>query len=122
MIPLLRCTSMQKAIAFYTRILDFRMRDSDATADDLVVLLENEGSELMLTSLEGDQKMGIAVNVIINDVDARFSKYIGRGLDQSHRIESPVHLGPTNQTWGTREFYVTDHDGNTLRFVQRPQW
>ncbi|WP_432327650.1 hypothetical protein ACRQ5D_30765 [Mucilaginibacter sp. P25] len=33
--------------------------------------------------------------------------------------ESPVHQGPTDQTWGTREFYVTDTDGNTLRFCQR---
>jgi len=30
-----------------------------------------------------------------------------------------VHLGPVDQTWGTREFYVTDLEGNTLRFMQR---
>ena len=29
-----------------------------------------------------------------------------------------VHEGPINQTWGTREFYVDDPDGNTLRFVE----
>jgi hypothetical protein len=29
-----------------------------------------------------------------------------------------VHEGPVDQTWGTREFYVDDPDGNTLRFVQ----
>lgn len=29
-----------------------------------------------------------------------------------------VHEGPLNQTWGTREFYVDDPDGNTLRFMQ----
>ena len=26
--------------------------------------------------------------------------------------------GPIDQIWGTREFYVNDLDGNTLRFVQ----
>jgi len=25
--------------------------------------------------------------------------------------------GATDQTWGTREFYVGDPDGNTLRFT-----
>jgi hypothetical protein len=30
-----------------------------------------------------------------------------------------VHEGPIEQTWGTREFYVDDPDGNTLRFTQR---
>lgn len=29
-----------------------------------------------------------------------------------------VHEGPINQSWGTREFYVDDPDGNTLRFTQ----
>jgi hypothetical protein len=29
-----------------------------------------------------------------------------------------VHEGPIDQTWGTREFYVEDLDGNTLRFTQ----
>lgn len=30
-----------------------------------------------------------------------------------------AHLGPVDQSWGTREFYVTDPSGNTLRIVQR---
>ena len=30
-----------------------------------------------------------------------------------------VHEGPVDQTWNTREFYVEDPDGNTLRFTQR---
>jgi len=33
-------------------------------------------------------------------------------------LKYPDDLGPTDQTWGTREFYVTDADGNTLRFCQ----
>lgn len=32
--------------------------------------------------------------------------------------ESPVHQGPIDQTWDTREFYVDDPDGNTLAFTQ----
>jgi catechol 2,3-dioxygenase-like lactoylglutathione lyase family enzyme len=118
MIPIFRCTDMKKAIAFYTGILDFELKEPGASADDWVVLLANGDAELLLTSLEGDQKMGIAANVQVNDIDNLFEKYLRRGLDTSKKKESPVHQGPLDQTWGNREFYVTDPDGNTLRFLQ----
>jgi catechol 2,3-dioxygenase-like lactoylglutathione lyase family enzyme len=109
---------MEEAISFYTEILDFELKEPGASSDDWVVALINGDAELMLTSLEGDQKTGIATNVLVEDIDSLFKKYTMRGLDQSHRKESPVHLGPYNQSWGNREFYTTDADGNTLRFVQ----
>jgi hypothetical protein len=56
------------------------------------------------------------VNVRVDKVDELFQKYIKRGLDTSKKEESPVHQGPLNQSWGMREFYVTDPSGNTLRF------
>jgi hypothetical protein len=43
--------------------------------------------------------------------------FLARGLVPPER-DSPVHKGPTDQTWGTREFYVDDPDDNTLVFVQ----
>lgn len=118
MIPLFRCSNMQEAINFYTRILDFELKEPGASANDWVVLLQNDGAELMLTILEGDQRMGIAANVRVKNIDALFAKYKSRGLDTSHKKESPVHQGPLDQSWGNREFYVTDPDGNTLRFIQ----
>ena len=121
MIPIFRCSVMKKAIAFYTEVLDFKLKESAASADDWVISLSNGDAELLLTILEGDQKAAIAVNVLVDNIDEVFKKYTLRGLDQSHRTESPVHLGPFNQSWGNREFYVTDADGNTLRFVQ-PLW
>jgi catechol 2,3-dioxygenase-like lactoylglutathione lyase family enzyme len=118
MIPLFRCRNMQAAIAFYTGILDFELKEPGASANDWVVLLKNGDAELMLTILEGDQPMGIAANVLVQDIDGLFEKYVQRGLDTSGKEDSPVHLGPLNQSWGNREFYVTDADGNTLRFMQ----
>jgi catechol 2,3-dioxygenase-like lactoylglutathione lyase family enzyme len=118
MIPLFRCRNMQAAIAFYTGVLDFELKEPGASADDWVVLLKNGDAELMLTILEGDQPMGIAANVLVQDIDGLFEKYVQRGLDTSGKQDSPVHLGPLNQSWGNREFYVTDADGNTLRFMQ----
>lgn len=117
MIPLFRCTDIKRSIAFYTGILDFKLMEGDSP-EDVVVVLTNEDAALMLTSLEGDQKVGIAANVLVENIDALFKRYIDRGLDTSLKKDSPVHQGPLDQTWGRREFYVTDPDGNTLRFIQ----
>lgn len=118
MIPIFRCTNMKNAIAFYTGILDFELKEADASSDDWVVALINGEAELTLTSLEGDQKIAIAANVLVSNIDDLFKKYLKRGLDTSGKENSPVHQGPFNQSWGNREFYVTDSDGNTLRFIQ----
>jgi catechol 2,3-dioxygenase-like lactoylglutathione lyase family enzyme len=50
----------------------------------------------------------------VNNIDNVFKKFVERGLDNS-----AVHRGPVNQTWGVREFYVADPDGNTLRFGEQ---
>jgi catechol 2,3-dioxygenase-like lactoylglutathione lyase family enzyme len=49
MIPLFRCRNMQAAIAFYTGILDFELKEPGASVDDWVVLLKNgsAGSKFM---------------------------------------------------------------------------
>lgn len=109
---------MQKAIAFYTGILDFELKYTEASANDWVVDLVNDNIELQLTIAEGDYLFGSVCNIWVNEVDELFQKYLQRGLDNSNKKDSPVHQGPTNQTWGTREFYVTDVDGNTLRFCK----
>lgn len=115
MIPLFRVSNMQAAVGFYTRILKFELVDGE-TPEQPVTLLSCNGAALMLTVLEGDQKPGIAALVRAKEVDRLFEEFVSRGLDTTHRIDSPVHQGPVDQIWGTREFYVTDPDGNTLRF------
>ena len=119
MVPLFRCDDLEAAIVFYTTVLDFELLAPGASAEDPVVLLARGGAELMLTRLP-EQPAGVAAHALVDDVDALHTLFASRGLDQSHRIDSPVHLGPVDQTWGTRELYVTDPAGNTLRFVQRP--
>jgi catechol 2,3-dioxygenase-like lactoylglutathione lyase family enzyme len=118
-IPLFKCRNLKDAIDFYTGVLDFKLKYADTLANnwggaDPV----NEDAELQLTTYESDSLYGSVVNVWVDDVDSRFAKYLERGLYISHKKDSPVHQGPLNQTWGTREFYVTDSDGNTLRFCK----
>lgn len=116
MIPILRCKDMKESIAFYTKILDFELRYPNSSSEDWVVNLVNGEAEIQLTRLEQDQPLGLAVNVRVEDVDELFEKYLKRGLSTSNKEESPVHQRPLNQSWGVREFYVTDPNGNTLRF------
>ena len=117
MVPIFRILNMKKATGFYTGILDFELKEPGASATDWVVALINGDAELMLTSLKGDQKIGIATNILVDNIDDLFKKYLQRGLDVSNKKDSPVHQGPFNQSWGNREFYVTNPDGNSLRFL-----
>jgi uncharacterized glyoxalase superfamily protein PhnB len=109
---------MRAAIKHYTEVLDFRMTWPDDTADSPVVDLGHEQMELQITTHESDRLFGSLVYVYSTNVDALFAKFISRGLNLSTKANSPVHQGPIDQTWGRREFYVTDADGNTLRFCQ----
>jgi hypothetical protein len=118
-IPLFKVRDMRVALRHYTEVLDFVMTWPDDTLDSPVVDLGHDGEmELQITTHESERLFGSVVNVWVPDVDALFAKYLGRGLDTSAKPNSPVHQGPIDQSWGRREFYVTDPDGNTLRFVQ----
>jgi catechol 2,3-dioxygenase-like lactoylglutathione lyase family enzyme len=114
-IPLLKCRNMKQALGFYTGILDFELKGTGSAVDPVVDLV-NGDIEMQLTILETDSLFGSVVNIRVDDVDGLFKKYLERGLDISWKEGSPVHQGPVDQSWGMREFYVTDSDGNTLRF------
>ena len=83
-------------------------------------MLSREGDQVFLSSHRGDGEFGQAVVVTTDDVDALFRRLRARGLRTPGNPDAPtqVHHGPIDQSWGTREFYVDDPDGNTLRFTQ----
>lgn len=107
---------MKEAIAFYTGVLDFTLKDPYASPEDSVINLVIDDVEIQLTTHESKSLFGSVINLRVDDVDGLFKKYIERGLDISGKENSHAHQGPINQSWGMREFYVTDTDGNTLRF------
>ena len=120
-VPVLHCRSLRAAIAFYTGTLDFTIAGGDGRTDDpAYCVLARSGEYLILSSHRGDGVAGQAVVVTSDDVDADWRRFRTAGLIPVKPVtESPVHAGPLEQTWGTREFYVDDPDGNTLRFTQR---
>jgi catechol 2,3-dioxygenase-like lactoylglutathione lyase family enzyme len=119
-IPTVKCARIATSVAFYTEVLDFRVREEwSVLTDPGFAWLEREGHVINLSSHAGDGVPGQAVVVEVADVDALFAGFRARGLDPSGKPDSPVHQGPLDQTWGTREFYADDPDGNVLRFTQR---
>jgi len=117
-IALLKVSNMRAAIKHYTEVLDFVMTWPEDTPDSPVVDLGHEEMEFQITTHESERLFGSVIYVYVSDVERLFAKYKGRGLDTSSKPNSPVHQGPVDQAWGRREFYVTDADGNTLRFCQ----
>jgi len=120
-IPTVRCRSMRAALAFYTGVLDFERVDGDDTLDDpSFSVVMREGAPLFLSSHRGDGTFGQAIAVLTDDLESLVRKFRMRGLQTPGNPNAPqaVHEGPIDQSWGTREFYVDDPDGNTLRFMQ----
>jgi len=120
-VPVFQCRSISAALDFYTSVLDFAIVGGDERVEDPAYrVLARASDYLILSSHRGDSRPGQAVVVTTDDVDADWRKFCSRGLVPSKPGSvSPVHAGPLEQTWGTREFYVDDPDGNTLRFTQR---
>ena len=120
-IPTVRVSNMKASVAFYTTVLDFEVAGGEASLDDPTYIeLKRDGGWLILSSHGGDGVFGQAVVVTTDDVDSLFRKFRSRGLKTPGNPDAPqlVHEGPIDQTWGSRELYVDDPDGNTLRFVQ----
>jgi uncharacterized glyoxalase superfamily protein PhnB len=117
-IPVIHCREVKKSLAFYTRVLDFEKKYPQESDEEWVIDLVQGNAEIQLSQHAGDGAFGCAINIRVKDVDGLFKKYLERGLDTTGHENSPVHRGPVDQTWGLREFYVTDSDGNTLRFGQ----
>jgi catechol 2,3-dioxygenase-like lactoylglutathione lyase family enzyme len=119
-IPTIRRKNMATSFAFYTKVLDFDCVEYGGDGDPTSCLLMRGGSLLCLSSHAGDGEFGQAVMVLTDNVDAVFRSCRTRGLQTPGNPDAPtmVHEGPIDQTWGTREFYVDDPDGNTLRFVE----
>ena len=114
MIPLFRVKQTDAAMEFYTNLLGFELKYPEVPLNLNYVEIVNGSAELILSEVDGDY--GSSVVVSGENVDRIFSDCRRRGLRPTKGLESPVHQEPIDQTWGRREFYVTDDAGNTLRF------
>ena len=119
MVPVIKCSDLGCSVRFYTEVLDFERRwpeYAEIETTNGVAYLAKDGAELMLSRHSGDGVFGSLQRVYVDDVDERFETFRARGLDTTRRPGSPVHTAPVDQTWGLREFSLSDPDGNTLCF------
>ena len=119
-VPIVRCSRMENSVAFYTNVLDFECVEYGGGGDPTFSVLMRAGALLLLSSHGGDGTFGQAVTILTDNVDAVFRRFRARGLQTPGNPDAPkaVHEGPIDQSWGTRELYVDDPDGNTMRFVE----
>jgi catechol 2,3-dioxygenase-like lactoylglutathione lyase family enzyme len=112
-IPVLHVTSSAAVEEFYCNRLGFRQefahRFDEATPDPCYMGLVRDGVRLHVSSFSGDGVSGGVVFLLVDDVDGLHQELLRKGV----RID----LEPTDQTWGNREMYVKDPDGNSIRFV-----
>ena len=119
-VPVVRCSHMASSLRFYTQVLDFEVSSGVPETDDPSFNVLRRGDDILfLSSHMGDGEFGQAVVLLIENVDALHSAFKERGLRTPDNPDSPVHQGPIDQSWGTREFYIDDPDRNTLRFTQQ---
>lgn len=112
-IPVLHVSSSAAAEEFYCNRLGFRRqfayRLDEAKSDPCYMGLTRDGVWLHVSSFSGDGVSGGVVYLLVEDVDALYPELVAKGV----RID----LEPADQTWGNREMYVNDPDGNSIRFV-----
>lgn len=114
-IPVLHVSNAAAAEEFYCGRLGFRRnfayRVDEARTDPCYMGLTRDGVELHVSSFSGDAVAGGAVYLVVEDVDSLHAELLAKGV--------AIRLPPTDQSWGNREMYVSDPDGNSIRFVRR---
>ncbi|HEY8228610.1 MAG TPA: VOC family protein [Pyrinomonadaceae bacterium] len=112
-IPVLHVARSMAAEEFYCHRLGFRQDFAYRPFDGLdpcYMGLVRDAVELHLSSFPGDGGPRGVVFVGVKDVDALHDELIAKGV--------AISLPPTEQSWGNREMYINDPDGNSIRFVQ----
>ena len=113
-VPVIRVSSSVQAAAFYCDKLGFQQTFAyrpDPKKDDPCYMGLIRGSVLIhLSSFEANGPTGMSAAFLVDDVDALHAEFLARGV--------PIHMPPTDQTWGNREMYVRDPDDNKLAFIQ----
>lgn len=113
-IPVLHVSSSVAAEAFFCHQLGFTklfaFHIDDAKSDPCYMGFERDNAIIHASSFPGDGVAGGVVHFHVEDVDKLHLEFVDKGVS--------IALEPTNQTWGSRELYIKDSDGNSLRFAQ----
>jgi len=114
-IPVLHVNSSLVAEEFYCKrlgfIQQFVYRIDDTKPDPCYMGLRRDDAWLHVSSFSGDGIPGSVVYIVVDDVDKLHDECLQKNVN--------IDLKPTDQTWGNREMYLKDPDGNSIRFVRQ---
>jgi catechol 2,3-dioxygenase-like lactoylglutathione lyase family enzyme len=103
--PILRVNELAASVAYYTKILGFKV---DWESGGAFCSLSRDRCNLFLC--EGCQGHGGTwVWTGTNDADRLYAEWVASG--------AKILTKPTNYPWGSREVHVMDLDGHVLRFA-----
>ena len=112
-IPLLHISNAAEAVHFYCDGLGFQLefahRPEGVETDPCYLGLSRDGVWINLSSFSGDGIPGGVVNLMVDSVDNLHAEFTAKHVT--------IAVPPVDQTWGSREMYVKDVDGNCLRFI-----
>jgi catechol 2,3-dioxygenase-like lactoylglutathione lyase family enzyme len=113
-VPVVRVSAFAAAEAFYSGRLGFHKeweyRPHGDGSEPVYAGFARDGARLHVSSFAGDGVDGTVVLFYTRDVDALHREFTQAGIE--------VDLEPYDQSWGNREMYLHDPDGNRLRFSQ----
>ncbi|OYT87705.1 MAG: glyoxalase [Burkholderiales bacterium PBB6] len=110
-IPQLRITNAARSLSFYVDRLGFKIdwEHRFEPGFPLFVQLTRQGQTIFLTEHTGDCQVGGAVYFVVPDAAHCLAEFEQQGVVPTNQLASTP--------WGTREFLLTDPDGNRLRFA-----
>jgi uncharacterized glyoxalase superfamily protein PhnB len=112
-IPLLHVSDPASAENFYCNQLGFKKTFDYRPFGDTGPWYFGIARDTILihvSSFPEDGAAGNAIVLIVDNVDALYDEFISKKVK--------IDLEPTDQSWGNREMYIKDANGNSMRFTQ----
>lgn len=112
-VPVFHVADSRRAEEFYCDKLGFSLESVHRTdgGEPSYMWVSRDNVHLHLSSFSGDAVAGGVVMVLVDDVDLLFDELASKGVKFDPE--------PVDQSWGNREMYAKDPDGNTVRFFMR---
>lgn len=111
--PILKVDCLDTAESFYCDLLGFDLVSEyqlGESRDPGYMSLRRDDVWLHLSSFPSDGTSGTAVYLDTEDIDGLRDEFVSAGFEADK-------LELLDQSWGRRELYLHDPDGNVLRFA-----
>src|SRR5579884_2762333 len=106
--PEVPVSDMQASLDYYQQQLGFEVAMITPTRDYAIV--ERDGVAIHLFHAASNTYAPAGLHIFTPDLDELYAEFQTRGAH--------VHQPITSKPWGNRDFRVTDHSGNELKFTE----